>query len=163
MDLKKLIERGRKWVLSRYPELAPELTHHGVKGQKWGVRNGPPYPLDKSSESIKIVEEAIKSGEVSKIINKEKQKRHTKSHHTPDRSYLNGDLDYAQELVDKYSGTGKPLVDGTTGKWLRKEKIKADKTIGVHVDKDGKETETNKGMIVYSKTGTHVYPRKENS
>lgn len=23
-----------------------ELTHHGVKGQRWGVRNGPPYPID---------------------------------------------------------------------------------------------------------------------
>lgn len=23
-----------------------ELYHHGIKGQKWGVRNGPPYPLD---------------------------------------------------------------------------------------------------------------------
>ena len=22
------------------------LKHHGIKGQKWGVRNGPPYPLD---------------------------------------------------------------------------------------------------------------------
>ena len=22
-----------------------ELIHHGIKGQKWGVRNGPPYPL----------------------------------------------------------------------------------------------------------------------
>ena len=22
------------------------LVHHGIKGQKWGVRNGPPYPLD---------------------------------------------------------------------------------------------------------------------
>jgi len=22
-----------------------ELKHHGIKGQKWGVRNGPPYPL----------------------------------------------------------------------------------------------------------------------
>lgn len=21
------------------------LTHHGIKGQKWGVKNGPPYPL----------------------------------------------------------------------------------------------------------------------
>lgn len=24
-----------------------ELFHHGVKGQKWGVKNGPPYPLTK--------------------------------------------------------------------------------------------------------------------
>lgn len=24
-----------------------ELFHHGIKGQKWGVRNGPPYPLTK--------------------------------------------------------------------------------------------------------------------
>lgn len=25
------------------------LAHHGVKGQKWGERNGPPYPLDSST------------------------------------------------------------------------------------------------------------------
>lgn len=24
-----------------------ELFHHGVKGQRWGVKNGPPYPLTK--------------------------------------------------------------------------------------------------------------------
>lgn len=22
------------------------LAHHGIKGQKWGIRNGPPYPLE---------------------------------------------------------------------------------------------------------------------
>lgn len=26
------------------------LAHHGIKGQKWGVRNGPPYPLDHSKD-----------------------------------------------------------------------------------------------------------------
>lgn len=31
-----------------------DLMHHGVKGQKWGVRNGPPYPLNSSSLSKKI-------------------------------------------------------------------------------------------------------------
>ena len=28
-----------------------ELYHHGIKGQKWGVRNGPPYPLGASDHS----------------------------------------------------------------------------------------------------------------
>lgn len=25
------------------------ICHHGIKGQKWGVKNGPPYPLGKGS------------------------------------------------------------------------------------------------------------------
>lgn len=28
------------------------LVHHGIRGQKWGVRNGPPYPLDESDHSL---------------------------------------------------------------------------------------------------------------
>ena len=32
------------------------LAHHGVKGQKWGERNGPPYPLDSSvSDGHKLI------------------------------------------------------------------------------------------------------------
>ena len=27
------------------------LVHHGIKGQKWGIRNGPPYPIDISDHS----------------------------------------------------------------------------------------------------------------
>ena len=27
------------------------LAHHGIQGQKWGIKNGPPYPLDSSSKS----------------------------------------------------------------------------------------------------------------
>lgn len=27
------------------------LAHHGIKGQKWGVRNGPPYPLNRSKSN----------------------------------------------------------------------------------------------------------------
>lgn len=27
------------------------LSHHGIRGMKWGKRNGPPYPLTQSSKS----------------------------------------------------------------------------------------------------------------
>lgn len=45
------VKKGYIWVKMNYPNtmneaLVPrELVHHGIKGQKWGVRNGPPYPL----------------------------------------------------------------------------------------------------------------------
>ena len=45
-----------------------ELAHHGIKGQKWGVRNGPPYPLEKSDKNDTIVKDAIESGSVSKNL-----------------------------------------------------------------------------------------------
>lgn len=32
-----------------------ELFHHGIDGQKWGVRHGPPYPLDREDHN-EIVE-----------------------------------------------------------------------------------------------------------
>ncbi len=161
-----LSEKTRRFVESYLGKIKGKLNeddtlqHHGIKGQKWGVKNGPPYPLDKSRKSDTIVKDAIESGEVSKVINSEKQLRHTKSHHTLGRSYLDGDLAYAQELVDKHSGKGEAVVD-SNNKWTGKEKFNDSEVIGTHVDTDGTETRTNKGMIVYSKTGSHVYPRKE--
>lgn len=29
------------------------LEHHGIPGQKWGVRNGPPYPLSRQEQSYR--------------------------------------------------------------------------------------------------------------
>ncbi len=49
---KENIKKGYGWLLRRFPRLAKEnedpseLAHHGIKGQKWGVKNGPPYPLE---------------------------------------------------------------------------------------------------------------------
>lgn len=35
-------------------ELEDYIEHHGIFGQKWGVKHGPPYPLDrKTSKSVK--------------------------------------------------------------------------------------------------------------
>lgn len=175
-DYMKLEEKTRKTVedilgkiSEKLSENDSELAHHGIKGQKWGERNGPPYPLDKGKSSVektseggKIVREAIESGMVSKKVNREKQLRHTKDDHLPGRSYINGDLKYAQELVDELSGTGEAVID-RRGEWTRKEKVSSSHIIGTHVEHGtGVETQTNKAMIAYSKTGTHIYPRKEN-
>ena len=42
-------EEYTKYRISRNDE----LTHHGIAGQKWGKRNGPPYPLDYDDHSAR--------------------------------------------------------------------------------------------------------------
>ena len=37
--------------ITKINRLKNELKHHGVKGQKWGVQNGPPYPLKYEAHS----------------------------------------------------------------------------------------------------------------
>ena len=110
-----------------------------------------------------VVRDAIASGSVSTKVNPQKQGRHIKSSSTyiEGRSYLYGTLEDAQQLVNALSGTGTPLFDDN-GEWLRKERVDAGKNFGVHVSPEtGEETETSKGMLIYSKTGTHLVPRKE--
>lgn len=34
------------------------LVHHGIQGQKWGIKNGPPYPLKNKSVSKQVRKEA---------------------------------------------------------------------------------------------------------
>lgn len=52
--------------------MSRELFHHGVKGQQWGVRNGPPYPIEdkvlkkgtrvSNVNTEKYIEDYIKDG-----------------------------------------------------------------------------------------------------
>lgn len=37
--------------MATYIRTNKELYHHGIKGQKWGDRNGPPYPLEPGDHS----------------------------------------------------------------------------------------------------------------
>lgn len=108
-----------------------------------------------------VVKEAILSGKVSKAVNKEKQNRHIKGSpaYIPGRSYINGSLEEAQKIIDQLSGTGQPVM--AKDKWQNKERVSAMYMIGVHVDPNTlKETATRHGLIVYSKTGSHIIPRK---
>lgn len=65
------------------------LKHHGIQGQKWGKRNGPPYPL--SENASKIYNRAKKkstiiSSDVSNAISKTSAKSYGLEHmlKTPD-------------------------------------------------------------------------------
>lgn len=61
------------------------IAHHGIKGQKWGVKNGPPYPLnsDKLASSIyrnaKKHEPAI-TKDISKAVEQAGSKLHGLEH-----------------------------------------------------------------------------------
>ena len=142
-----------------------ELYHYGIKGMKWGVRRTP-EELGRVKNTIEknqktnIIKMALISGQVSKNINSEKQLRHTKSGHVKGKSYIHGDLAYAQVLINKLSGSGKPILD-KKGNWTNKERVSDSHIIGTYVNEYGVEIETNKAIIVYSKTGSHIYPRKE--
>ena len=36
-----------------------DMVHHGVKDQKWGVRNGPPYPLQMTRKAYKAAQKGV--------------------------------------------------------------------------------------------------------
>lgn len=64
------ILKEMKDILTEDESEKDEIMHSGVKGQKWGVKNGPPYPLDDSSKvAKKIFDKANeKSSKITNVI-----------------------------------------------------------------------------------------------
>jgi len=109
---------------------------------------------------MESIRERIKSDEIDKTVNIEKQNRHIRGTHeyVEGRSYLLDDID-PQELIDKYHGTGHTPISRQG--WGNKEIIVADYDIGVDIDRNTKrETITSRFTIHYSNTGTHIVPTK---
>ena len=72
-------------------------------------------------------------------------------------SILYGDIKTAQDLINKYSGTG--TADVVKGKWMDTEKIKTDSVIGIVVNNlNGVQQITANFKIHYGKDGTHIVP-----
>ncbi len=120
--------------------------------------------VDKSGGSGIIKEETV-NGNIKLEINHEKQARHIKGEpeYKEGKSYLTISEKETQEIINHKSGTGKLIYD-RKGNWKNKELIDCEKEIGVDVDiNTGIETPTDKATIHYSKTGTHLVPRKEES
>lgn len=47
--------------MSSFDNWENTLSHHGTKGQQWGVRNGPPYPLKPDFENLQSLSNHMKS------------------------------------------------------------------------------------------------------
>lgn len=121
-----------------------------------------PQRLDIAGESG-IIEDEIRKGNIKLDINHEKQAKHIKGcpEYIDGRSYLTISEDKAQKIINEKSGTGS-LVYDRKGLWKNKELIDCDEIIGVDINKSTREeTSTDKGTIHYSKSGTHLVPRKE--
>lgn len=64
LDQKKEVKHAMAYNRWMYSD---ELYHHGIKGQKWGERHGPPYPLDSSlSDGSKLLPKATGSPQTKK-------------------------------------------------------------------------------------------------
>ena len=84
-------------------------------------------------------------------IGRTSEKVHNSKYYVKGRSYLLPGVD-AQELVDRYHGTGVARLNRAGDKWINKEFIVADRDIGVNVNHvTGEETITNRFTIHYNR------------
>lgn len=73
------------------------LSHHGISGQRWGVQNGPPYPL--SSATHKAV---LKKGKKVQSMSMDKPKDPDKGMYV---SFTFGDKKFYKETMPEYYKT----------------------------------------------------------
>lgn len=79
-----ILELIRKYGV-RHSALGFELQHHGIKGQRWGDRSGPPYPLSRLNKQsylekgAALVDKAYGSLSVNQLISQQKAEGHVPS------------------------------------------------------------------------------------
>ena len=120
------------------------------------------------SQKTAEIQELIKSDTTLKKLNVGKQNQHIRESkgYKEGKSYIYGDLNTAQKIVDKYHGTGEIRLNKKTGQWEwnNKEFITLPEDVGVYINNHTGETfPTNAVSIHYGKKGTHIVParRKE--
>ena len=108
------------------------LAHHGIKGQKWGERNGPPYPLKRS----------YKSKSRTGIFNKKTNISQPKTKEVERPEHGPGCLSSNRELVGTFmekdyriSGRHDSFaisIDPETGKTLELKYLPTEEAVKVH-------------------------------
>ncbi len=92
-----------------------------------------------------------------------KQGKHILGHnnYTEGRSYITVSVEEAQELVNRYAGTGHIDRD-KNGRWKHTETVSHDSIIGVDIDnRTGQKFDTDTFKIHYAKDGTHIVPKRK--
>lgn len=162
-----------KKIKNRYSDLQQLKRFQEVLGSKGKLKNIANFQEVKYNDpegwqqlttrlKDKKLQIKIQSGGYKKAIREGQQGKHIIGHnnYTEGRSYLTISMNEAQELVDKYAGTGRP-VRNNNGEWQNKEKIVLDHNIGQYINSfDGTNEPTNAFMIVYAKDGTHIIPAR---
>lgn len=155
----KYIEVGEKAGL---PTRAERMRTVGTP-RKEKVKSLVNNQLEEYNKKQEEVRKLIRSDAIPKTLNKGAQNKHIRSSkgYIEGRSYILGDIEEAQRLVKKYSGTG-TIKFTQSGEWVKKEFITTESIIGITVDyESGTEMETNRFAIHYGKKGTHIVPMKE--
>ena len=80
------------------PILEDELSHHGILGQKWGKKNGPPYPLDSKVSTGKRLRESA-----GKIISKRKKKKSQPVYKSNEEAIKSRDYEYINKNKSQFS------------------------------------------------------------
>lgn len=108
------------------------------------------------------IRQRIKSDDVPKNLHMGHQGKHIPGHNNyiEGKSYLTISAEEAQELVNRYAGTG--AVNMTKkGEWKNQELIDSDTVVGKALDQfTGEEFETSAFKIHYGKKGVHIVPTK---
>ena len=111
---------------------------------------------DKVVDTAKIVDKATDFTKFTKKLHLGRQGKHIVGHNNykKGRSIFSGSVSDAQELINKYSGTGQ-RINATS------ERVDFKKVIGKYVDEiTGKSYDTTVGTIRYSKDGAHIVPAR---
>lgn len=104
------MNRSQYYIMQKKHE--DYLMHHGVDGQKWGVKHGPPYPLDSSKstgsrlKTKKKLDFKKSSKDFEKRFKKEKEKlieeRAKKEKDSKYKISENGLVDTSKKLIDAH-------------------------------------------------------------
>ena len=133
--------------------------YHDHKNGQFASSNGFLSPEERRS----LLETKLKSGEISAVINPEKQARHRKDDpsYKVGRSYVTATDEQLQEFANECAkADGDDVHVSNHGKQI-KVTAAAPFTIGVDVDRTTKKEEvTNRATTHFSKSGTRVVPSK---